>query len=380
MRIVLTWRRLLILAVVGGALGMAFAWSGLFNVAASSGHWAITSWFLHYVMRQSVETHAPGSEPPRLDDPALVHRGAGHYATGCAPCHGAPGVPQSPVALEMTPKPPYLPPQVEHWQPNELFWIVRHGVKFTGMPAWVALEREDEVWAMVAFLRQLPEMAPEAYRRLALGELTDQPTAQALDQGLNRLADPFEPVLADCARCHGRDGAGRGVGAFPRLAGQSEGYLYATLEAYADGLRHSGIMQPAAAPLSEAEMRKLAEHYARVSDPALSSASVPAATGTEDLGELIARRGVPADGVPACISCHDPSAGARYPYYPILRGQDPGYLAEQLRLFRDGARGGTAFAPIMATIARRLDDRQIEAVAEFFGAAAGQEAASDQPR
>jgi len=236
------------------------------------------------------------------------------------------------------------------------------------MPAWVALEREDEVWAMVAFLRQLPDMAPAAYRRLALGELTDEPTAQALDQGLDRLADPFEPVLADCARCHGRNGAGRGVGAFPRLSGQSEGYLYATLEAYARGSRHSGIMQPAAAQLSEAEMRRLAEHYAGVSDPALSAASVQTASDTEDLGELIARRGVPADGIPACVSCHEPSAGARYPYYPILRGQDPGYLAQQLRLFQDGARGGTAFAPIMATIARRLNDRQIEAVAGFFAA------------
>jgi cytochrome c553 len=379
MRIVLTWRRLVILAAVGGALGMAFAWSGLLNVSASSGHWAITSWFLHYVMRQSVETHAPGIEAPRLDDPALVHRGAGHYATGCASCHGAPGVPQSPVALEMTPKPPYLPPQIERWEPNELFWIVRHGVKFTGMPAWVALEREDEVWAMVAFLRQLPEMAPEEYRRLALGELTDEPTLRVLDQGLDRLADPFEPVLADCARCHGRDGAGRGVGAFPRLSGQSESYLYATLEAYADGFRYSGIMQPAAAQLSEAEMRRLAEHYASVSD-ASPSASARTMTDSDELGELIARRGVPAEGIPACVTCHEPSGRARYPYYPILRGQTPSYLAQQLRLFQQGDRGGTPFAPIMATIARRLSDRQIEAVADFFGAAAGKRTASDQRR
>jgi cytochrome c553 len=247
------------------------------------------------------------------------------------------------------------------------------------MPAWVALEREDEVWAMVAFLRQLPEMAPAEYRRLALGELTDEPSLRVLDQGLDRLADPFEPVLAECARCHGRDGAGRGVGAFPRLWGQSESYLYATLEAYAEGLRYSGIMQPAAAQLSEAEMHRLAAHYARVSD-ALPSASARAASDPGELGELIARRGVPAEGIPACITCHEPSGIARYPYYPILRGQTPSYLAQQLRLFQQGARGGTAFAPIMATIARRLSDRQIEAVAEFFGAAAGQEAASDERR
>ena len=368
MRIVLTWRRLVILAVVGGALGMAFAWSGLFNVAASSGHWAITNWFLHYAMRQSVETHAMGVEGPPLDDPALVHRGAGHYATGCAPCHGAPGVPQSPVALEMTPEPPYLPPRIPQWEANELFWIVRHGVKFTGMPAWVALEREDEVWAMVAFLRQLPEMTPEAYRDLALGAPLMEASAHALDRGLDRLADPFEPVLAECARCHGRDGVGRGVGAFPRLAGQSELYLLATLEAYAAGRRHSGIMQPAAAQLSEAEMRRLAEHYASAHD-ASPRHSEPPATEIVELGEAIARDGVPADGIPPCHTCHEPSTGARYPYYPTLRGQTADYLAQQLLLFRAGIRGGTAYAHIMEAIAGRMSDGQIEAVAAYFATA-----------
>ena len=81
----LTWTRLLILAVLGLLGGLAFAWSGLFNVGASTGHWAITDWFLHYAMRQSVETHSGGIAAPPLDDPALIDRGAGHYASGCAP-------------------------------------------------------------------------------------------------------------------------------------------------------------------------------------------------------------------------------------------------------------------------------------------------------
>src|SRR3989337_1213280 len=106
-------------------------------------------------MRKSVETHSSDIEVPPLDDPALARRGAGHYAASCAPCHGAPGVARSAVTKAMTPPPPYLPEQVPAWQDAELFWIVRHGVKFTGMPAWPALQRSDEVWAMVAFLRRL---------------------------------------------------------------------------------------------------------------------------------------------------------------------------------------------------------------------------------
>jgi cytochrome c553 len=353
----LTWTRVVILAVVVLLAGLLFAWSGLFNVGASTGHWTITDWFLHYAMRQSVETHAGGIAPPPLDDPALVHRGAGHYASGCAPCHGAPGQPRSAIALAMTPPPPFLPEKIPQWQPNELFWIVRHGVKFTGMPAWAALERTDEIWAMVAFLLQLPTMTQEAYRELALGALD---SGQGYDAGLEGLADPFEPVLAECARCHDRDGEGRGVGAFPKLSGQSEAYLFASLQAYAKGRRHSGIMQPAAAPLDEAQMRRLAAHYARAD--ALAS---DAAAG-DGAGEEIARQGVPEGGIPACVSCHEPP-GRRYPAYPALRGQTADYIAGQLRLFRDGIRGGTPYAHIMATIARRLSDEQIDAVAAYFG-------------
>jgi cytochrome c553 len=354
----LTWTRLLILAVLGLLGGLLFAWSGLFNVGASTGHWAITDWFLHYGMRQSVETHASGITAPSLDDPALVHRGAGHYASGCAPCHGAPGQPRSPVAASMTPPPPFLPERIPEWQPNELFWIVRHGVKFTGMPAWASVPRGDEVWAMVAFLLRLPDMQPEDYRALALGESGG---GEGYDAGLEGLADPFEPVLAECARCHGRDGGGRGVGAFPILAGQSETYLLASLEAFAQGRRHSGIMQPAAAPLTEAQMRRLARHFATAG---------PLASGPPDAGnaygEEIARRGVPAEGIPACVSCHEPPGG-RYPPYPALRGQTAGYLAQQLRLFRAGIRGGGPFAHIMQTIAQRMTDAQILAAADYFG-------------
>jgi cytochrome c553 len=351
----LTWRRLLLLLIVGLLGALLFAWSGLFNVGASTGHWAITDWFLHYTMRRSVETRASGIAVPALDHPALIHRGAGHYASGCAPCHGAPGLPRSPVAQAMTPPPPLLTESVPEWRPNELFWIVRHGVKFTGMPAWPALPRTDEVWAMVAFLLQLPEMQPDEYRMLAAGEVAQE----HYQAGLVGLADPFEPVLAECARCHGRDGSGRGVGAFPILTGQSEAYLLASLQAYAHGHRHSGIMQPAAAPLDDQQMRRLAAHFAGAGP----FADAPEPDGP---GASIARGGVPADGIPACNSCHEPP-GERYPAYPALRGQTADYIAQQLRLFKAGIRGGTPYAHIMETVARRMNEAQIDAVAAYFG-------------
>ncbi|MBK8908528.1 MAG: c-type cytochrome [Rhodospirillales bacterium] len=393
-----TKRRLLWLtgaAAAIGAAGFLVAWSGIINVGASTGHWAITSWFLHFSMRQSVETHALGIEAPALDDPGMVLRGAGHYATGCAACHGAPGQPQSPVALAMTPPPPVLAETLHKWEPEELFWIVRNGVKMTAMPAWVAFGREDEVWAMVAFLLRLPDMEPAEYRRLAFGRDEaggdaaggDGAAAEARTETGSVSPAALTPgtldeigggeALANCARCHGRDGAGRGEGAFPRLTGQSEAYLLASLEAYAAGRRYSGFMQPAAAGLSEEEMLALAAHFADAEAPAVPDPGEPALVAR---GRDIATQGAPADGVPACAVCHGPLPDGRsvqpHPLYPRLAGQRAGYLEQQLRAWQQDTRGGTPFAHIMRTIAARMSDDQIRAVTLYYQSLAPQPSAA----
>jgi mono/diheme cytochrome c family protein len=115
-------------------------------------------WLLAFSMRQSVETHTIGITAPRLDDANLVRLGAAHFHGGCAYCHGAPGTPISPTAKHMLPAPPELSAAVKDWTATELFWIVKHGIKYTGMPSWAALERDDEVWAVVAFLQKLPAL------------------------------------------------------------------------------------------------------------------------------------------------------------------------------------------------------------------------------
>src|SRR5690606_30483543 len=133
--------------------GFLVAASGIIPIKASSGHWAITEWFLEFSMSRSVATHSLGIKTPPLDDPALILKGAGHYENGCMPCHGSPALPYPRVAWSMTPPPPNLTRSISEWKPKELFYIVKHGVKFTGMPAWPSQVRDDEVWAMVAFLR-----------------------------------------------------------------------------------------------------------------------------------------------------------------------------------------------------------------------------------
>jgi cytochrome c553 len=348
---------------VGGLLVVV---SGIMPLKASSGHWPITAWFLHFAMRRSVTTHTLGVQAPALDAPRLVLQGAGHYETGCRPCHGSPNLPPPRIVQHMTPHPPSLPPRISAWEPAELFYIVKHGVKFTGMPAWPAQQRDDEVWSMVAFLRTLPELQAEEYQRLVHGE----PNINGDDaqrRGLLGLEQAPRAVTASCGRCHGVDGRGRGAGAFPRLAGQRPTYLYAALQAYARGERQSGIMAPIAAGLSLYEMREVALYYGSLQEPSSPPLSMPQASMSAiERGKAIASRGIPRQRVPACVACHGPGPTRRNPIYPILAGQFADYLVLQLELFNKGYRGGSAYAHLMRPVATRLTHEQMRDVALYY--------------
>ena len=365
------WRRLLragaawaavfaAAAIVGGGL---FAWSGLYSVAASRGHWPAVELFLHFGMRSSVRTHALAIAVPDLADRARVERGAAHFQGGCAPCHGAPGQPASPIVRGMLPEPSDLVAVVPTWKPSELFWIVKNGFKYTGMPGWPAVGRDDEVWDVVAFLQQLPQMATEPYRALASLE----PREKEVPIRLLAQGGPAETGLAACSRCHGLDGAGRTSGAFPRIDLQSADYLFDQLQAYASGKRQSGIMQAVAAELEPAEMRRLADYYAAQRPRPASTAQAPALPAS-GLAATLFRDGLPERGLPSCASCHAQGGPSLGRFYPPLAGQYAGYTAQQLQLFASGKRHGMPAADIMAMIARRMTVEQIDAVAAYLAA------------
>jgi len=326
-------RHLLHAVVAAPLAAVLVAWSGIFGVGASSGHWAVTDWFLHFAMRASIRTAALGTEVPPL--PRGARRvAAGHYATGCAPCHGAPGQPRLPSVLAMLPAPPDLAGQVGTWSDAELHRIVLHGIRLTGMPAWPDVARADEAWMMVAFLRRLPELTPTDYAALV------NPVARLLPEG--------------CAGCHGPDG--RDAGPFtPNLAGQSRGYLRDALAAYASGARASGIMRQAVSGIASADLAEIAD--------ALAAAS-PTTARLESPPPAVALRGSPGRGVPACLGCH--GTPRRNLAFPILDGQPAPYLAGQLRLFRDRTRGGGPYAELMTRAAAGLTDAEIEALSAWF--------------
>ena len=356
--------RVLLLVIWLGSGAFLFAWSGIYNVAASSGHWTIVEGFLRFGMRHSVSLRAGGIEEPDLNSRDLIALGAGHFERGCALCHGSPGRPGSPVTGAMLPPPPSLSTPLYPWTDQELFWIVRHGIKYTGMPAWPALERTDEVWAMVAFIRKLSDIDADEYRALALPRSGQHERQQAPGDGT------VAELVQKCASCHGDRDSTPESALVPRLHGQRETFLANALRQYASGARPSGIMRPAAAELDAREIDLLAKYYAELPP-------IPASPPTIDdtlsaHGRKLATEGDPAKRIPACISCHRPEA---YEAFPSLDGQSAAYLAGQLRLWKSGHNTTTDGAAIMAPIAQRLSERDIDALARYFAGNRAREAA-----
>lgn len=355
----LLWGGGLLIAGVAGALLVAY--SGVYSVAASRGHPAWLDWFLRVGMTQSVETNSAGVRAPDLDGAGLVELGAGHFQSDCAPCHGAPGEPVSPIFARMLPAPPKLERHVRTWTAEELFWIVKHGLQYTGMPAWSGEDRDDEVWAVVAFLQVLPDLSETSYRDLAYGNAPREPRWENAGEAFVELGRPVARITA-CARCHGTADAAPTSPLVPRLAGQSAAYLHAALEQYRAGERESGFMEPVAAELDDAQIALVASYYATLGSSPREEAKRTSPEVIER-GRRLAERGYDDGKIPPCRSCHGEAA---LPAYPRLRGQSAAYIKAQLELWRRGGRAETATGALMADIAGRLEPKQIDDVAAYY--------------
>lgn len=153
---------LLVLPLVGAGI---FAWSGAFNPAADDPHWGITYRVLDYTRTRGIVTRTGDIVAPDLEDPALIRAGAGNYAAMCVDCHLAPGMPEGEIQRGMYPAPPNLS-SIDGLDPIETFWVIKHGVKMSGMPAWGKSMDNADIWGMTAFVRRLPGMSAETYAEL----------------------------------------------------------------------------------------------------------------------------------------------------------------------------------------------------------------------
>jgi len=162
MRTIIWLLGLLALIVAGKA---AFIWSGAYNIAADEPHWTITERVMETVRDRSIAARASGILVPDLDDEASIRAGAGNYNAMCTGCHLKPGLEKTEQSDGLYPAPPDLA-RNRIDDPAVAFWVIKHGIKMSGMPAWGKSMEDEYIWGMVAFLRQLPDMSQDRYVEL----------------------------------------------------------------------------------------------------------------------------------------------------------------------------------------------------------------------
>lgn len=359
-RLTLRWVHLAWAVGIAAILGFAFWLTAPYTISARAHHVPGVGWVLHSYLQNSVRNRTLLDRVPAhvdLDSDALKQLGAGHYASACALCHGAPGSPRNPVAREMNPAPTDLA-HVDY-SATEFHWIGYNGFRYSGMPAWAGADRRDELWALAAFLEDYDTLDPEGYRQLAFGETAEQPPQSDESEGFGMPAGELE-LAESCMRCHGRDGQGRG-GTAPVLAGQSQSYLRAALDAYADDARQSGYMEPVAAALDPAERDELARLFADMDG---LDAALPEG---DSRGARLAAEGDESHDIPACSGCHGSN---RKEGWPIIAGQSERWIATWLRLWRETPHGALGQDDKMHAAARHLTDDDIEALAAYYSGGA----------
>jgi mono/diheme cytochrome c family protein len=155
-----------LLAILAAIAGAVYFFGGYYNVAGTAEEPAAVTWALSHVRQASVARHATDNPPASLDDAASVQAGARAFSErGCANCHGAPGVDWSKFSEGLHPSPPDLKEVADERTPQQLFWVIKHGINMTGMPSFGAIEVPDEeIWTIAAFVKKLPSVSEADYK------------------------------------------------------------------------------------------------------------------------------------------------------------------------------------------------------------------------
>lgn len=160
----LTTLLIVLIVVVLGIVG--FAYSGLYDVSASSSHSGFVDWLLATTSHASIKRRAGEIEVPDLDNEDLVLAGINDFDSMCVGCHGGPGKDPEAMGQGLNPPAPDLAAEAAEMTPAELFWVTRNGIRMTGMPAWGATHDDESIWPLVAFMTRLPGLDAPAYQEL----------------------------------------------------------------------------------------------------------------------------------------------------------------------------------------------------------------------
>ncbi len=154
----------LVLLLVLAAFVAIFIYAGVYNVGADAPHSRFVFSALDELRDRSVTSYARNLAPPAdLNSPKRIAAGAGLYDEMCTVCHSGPGLERSELSQGLYPQAPGLARQSDV-SLAEQFWIIKHGVKFSAMPAWGKTHSDELIWDMVAFIQTLPKLSPEQYK------------------------------------------------------------------------------------------------------------------------------------------------------------------------------------------------------------------------
>jgi mono/diheme cytochrome c family protein len=162
--LVAAWLVAAVLVIIGAASFAIYA--GIYDVAADTPHTQPVYWLLQTARQRSIAARAIDVVVPTdLDDPKRIASGAAQYAEMCSGCHLAPGMKRSEISQGLYPRAQELR-RGSRLTPAEEFWVVKHGVKMTGMPAWGVTHDDELLWDVVAVLRKMPKLTPDQYQSI----------------------------------------------------------------------------------------------------------------------------------------------------------------------------------------------------------------------
>src|SRR3954463_1525684 len=152
--------------------GTVFAVStfGLYPIGADNPPGGLERSLAMRAMDTYAEKHKPAMDNPTQLTADNLTEGAKEYEEHCAFCHGGAKAKLSPMQNKFNPPVPQLVSRVPHDPDNWLFWVTKHGVRMTGMPAWDGVMSDEEIWKVVAFLKHTDKLPPEtaaAWQQLA---------------------------------------------------------------------------------------------------------------------------------------------------------------------------------------------------------------------
>ena len=190
-----------LLAVIAAAAAV-FVFLGIYDIGADAPHTRFVHSMIQTARDRSIQVRSADLSVPKLDDPQLVLKGAGQYAAMCTECHLAPGEKQSELRAGLYPQPPKL--AETRVDAKRAFWVIKHGIKMTAMPAWGSTHDDATIWSMVAFLQKLPGLTPEQYKDIVAKAPADEDMDMEMKMGPDH--GPPTPLPTLLTNVHAQQG------------------------------------------------------------------------------------------------------------------------------------------------------------------------------